>query len=45
MEETALKIAVICKSRYGTSKPCAAWIAEDLRADLLEHGEARQGKR
>ena len=36
-----MKIAVIYKSKYGTTGKYAAWIAEELGADLLEHGEAK----
>lgn len=35
-----MRIAVIYKSKYGTTKRYAEWIADDLGADLLEHATA-----
>ena len=35
------KIAVVYKSKYGTSKRYAKWIAEETRADLFENSEIK----
>ena len=35
------KIAVIYKSRYGSTKKYAEWIAQEAGADLLEHSQAK----
>jgi menaquinone-dependent protoporphyrinogen IX oxidase len=37
-------IAVIYRSKYGSTRRYAEWIAEELGADLLEHGTATPGK-
>jgi menaquinone-dependent protoporphyrinogen IX oxidase len=39
-----MKIAVIYKSKYGTTKSYAQWIAEELKAELFEKKEFNSGK-
>jgi menaquinone-dependent protoporphyrinogen IX oxidase len=35
------KVAVIYKSKYGSTEKYASWIAEDSKADLIKHSDAK----
>jgi menaquinone-dependent protoporphyrinogen IX oxidase len=39
MEDFSIKIAVIYKSKYGTTRQYAEWLAEELDADLFSYKE------
>ena len=34
-------IAIVYKSKYGSTKKYAQWIAEEIRGDLLGHAETK----
>lgn len=36
------KIAVVYKSKYGSSKKYAEWIADELKAELFEHSKIKK---